>query len=80
MGVRWKLKEFLDSNSVTAYALAIKVNSKLSQKGVYRLTDEDLSGIRFNSLDVIIPALNELTGKRVQVSDLLEFEYTDETN
>lgn len=32
------------------------------------------------SLDVIIPACNELTGKRIQVSDLLEFDYSNEPN
>ena len=33
-----------------------------------------------HSLDVIIPALNELTSKRIQVSDLLEFDYSNEPN
>ncbi len=71
--IKWKLKEFLDAEGVTAYALAQKTSEKLSQKGVYRLTQNDLSGIRFESLQAIIPALRDLTGKAVQVSDLLEY-------
>lgn len=74
MATRWRLKEFLDAEGVTPYALAQKVSGKVSQKSVYRLTQGDLDGIRFNTLDTIIPALRELTGKPVQLSDLLDFE------
>lgn len=77
--VKWKLKEFLEREGVTAYALADKTHGKLSQNGVYRLTSGDLKGLRFESLEAILPALNELTGKRIQVSDLLEFDYIDDT-
>ena len=45
----------------------------LSRKGVYRLTDKELKGVRFESLAVIIPVLRELTGKEVEVGDLLEY-------
>lgn len=73
--VKWKLKEFLDLHGVSAYKLAEKTQGKLSRNGVYRLTSEDLAGIRFDSLEAIIPALEELTGKRVDVADLLKFEH-----
>lgn len=76
--VRWKLKEFLDAEGITAYKLAEVTHGDLSQKGVYRLTSGDLKGIRFDSLEAIIPALHKLTGKHVQVSDLLEFRYEDD--
>lgn len=71
--IRWKLKEFLDTNEVNAHRLAQLTAGQLSQNGVYRLTGDDLKGVRFESLAVLIPALIELTGKDVQVGDLLEY-------
>lgn len=71
--VKWRLKEFLDEHGLSTYQLVDKAHGKLSRTGVYRLTDSDLSGVRFESLAAIIPALRELTGEEVQVGDLLEY-------
>lgn len=76
--VKWKLKEFLEREGVTAYSLADKTHGKLSQNGVYRLTSNDLKGLRFESLEAILPALTELTGRRVELSDLIEFRYEND--
>jgi DNA-binding Xre family transcriptional regulator len=74
MPVRWKLKEFLQENEITPYKLSKAVAGELSQKGVYRLTSEELSGVNFDTLSVIIPVLRDLTGKPVNVQDLLEYQ------
>jgi DNA-binding Xre family transcriptional regulator len=58
---------------VSAYKLAELSNGRLSRTGIYRLTADDLKAIRFESLGVLIPALRELTGEQVEVSDLLEY-------
>lgn len=71
--VRWKLKDFLDAHNLSAYQLVDKAHGRLSRTGVYRLTDSDVSGVRFESLAAIIPALRELTGEEVEVGDLLEY-------
>jgi DNA-binding Xre family transcriptional regulator len=71
--VRWKLKDFLDAHNLSTYQLVDKAHGKLSRTGVYRLTDSDVSGVRFESLAAIIPALRELTGEEVQIGDLLEY-------
>lgn len=71
--VKWKLKEFLDDHDLSAYQLIDKAHGKISRTGVYRLTDDELKGVRFESLAAIIPALRELTGEEVQIGDLLEY-------
>lgn len=72
--VKWRLKDFLDRHGLSTYQLVDKTHGKLSRTGVYRLTDNDLKGVRFESLAAIIPALRELTGEEVQISDLLEYD------
>ena len=78
MPLEWKLKQFLDQEGITAYRLADEAHGKLSQNGVYRLTSGDLKGIRFETLEVILPALSKLSGRKVTVHDLLEYVYEDE--
>ena len=71
--VKWKLKEFLDEHGVTAYKLSQQSQGRLSQTGVYRLTAPDIKAVRLESLATLIPALRELTGEDVDISDLLEY-------
>ncbi len=78
--VKWRLKEFLNENKLNANQLADKSHGQLSRNGVYRLTADDLSGIRFNSLAVILPALRELTGREVRIDELLEITPPDPLN
>lgn len=70
--IKWRLKEFLENNKLNANQLAEKSHGHLSRNGVYRLTADDLTGIRFSSLAAILPALRELTGREVRVDELLE--------
>jgi DNA-binding Xre family transcriptional regulator len=74
MGVRWKLREFLNAHDITPHQLALKTENKLSQKTVYSLANARTGGVRFDTLEAIIPALSELTGKNVTVQDLLEYQ------
>lgn len=71
--VRWKFKEFLHAHGLSTSQVVDKTHGKLSRNGVYRLTDDELKGVRFESLAAVIPALSELTGKDVKVGDLLEY-------
>jgi DNA-binding Xre family transcriptional regulator len=69
--IRVKLKEYLSENGLSAYQLGKEV------EGMNEVTARLIaSGTRkpsLESLDNIIKALRRLTGKKVKVSDLLEF-------
>lgn len=72
--VRWKLKQYLKDHQLTAYQLW-KV-SGLSRTGLYNLvTPRGLNraaGVEFDTLGKLIGGLEKLTGKRVELSDVLE--------
>ncbi|MDQ3460708.1 MAG: helix-turn-helix transcriptional regulator [Deinococcota bacterium] len=72
MMTKWKLKEFLDAHGVTAYALSQKVKGEVSRNSIYNMLKERPRGVYLATLDAIIPALRELTGKPVGVADLFE--------
>lgn len=71
MATKWKLEEFLNSHGITVYELA--KHTKLSRNSLYKLV-KDPQAIRFDTLDDLLPVLDQLTGERVEVSDLLERE------
>jgi hypothetical protein len=77
--IRWKLREFLEKNELTAYRLATTVESHTRVPTIYRLAkdDIDLSRIDFTVLATVIEGLRELTGKKVDIADLLEYSDTD---
>jgi DNA-binding Xre family transcriptional regulator len=69
----WNLKPFLEQHNISAYALAKHVSQKLSSNTVYALVRENPKRVDMESLEVIIEALREMTGQKVQVSHLLEY-------
>jgi DNA-binding Xre family transcriptional regulator len=73
MPVKWKLKEYLDQHDITPYRLAQEVHGELSQKGVYRLVDQGLGGVRFDTLSAVIKGLRTITGREVTPNELLEY-------
>jgi DNA-binding Xre family transcriptional regulator len=73
MPTRWKLKEFLDDYNITVYALAQKTEGKLSRNALYHLASNP-KGIQFETLNVLVPILSEMTGQKLSVSDLLDYE------
>ncbi|SMB93282.1 DNA-binding transcriptional regulator, XRE family [Deinococcus hopiensis KR-140] len=68
--MRWKVKEFLDSNNKTAYALWKA--SGLSRTTTYAIAQGDMEGVQFDTLSKLVEGLEKLTGKRVEIGDLLE--------
>lgn len=69
-----RLKEFLDKNEISGYALSSA--SELPLSTIYNLTSEKEppASVRFMTLNKIISALEELTGESLEVSDLIAFE------
>jgi hypothetical protein len=74
MPTTWKLKDYLKQHGVTPYALSIKTEGKLSRNTIYSLVRERPQRLQLKTLDVLIPALTELTGEPVSVTDLLAYE------
>lgn len=70
MTVKWKVKEFLDKNKKTPYALWKA--SGLSRTTVYAITGGKLRGMDFDTLAKVVEGLEEVTGKRVEPNDVLE--------
>lgn len=71
----WKLKTFLKQHRVTPNALAEHVKGKLSKTAVYNLVGEKPpTGVHFETLDVLIPALTALTYQPVSLYDLMEYQ------
>ncbi len=73
--IKWKLNEFLAKHDLTAYRLATTLDSHTRAPTIYRLAKEDveLSRIDFNVLSTVIDGLRELTGEKVEITDLLEY-------
>ncbi len=71
MPVRWKVKQFLEAHRLTPYRLMKE--SGLAQGTVYRLVNGDTQNLNASTLDATIKALRTLTGKRVDIPDVLEY-------
>ncbi len=74
MPTRWKLKEFLDKHQITVYELAKHTSGRLSRNALYKLANEAPAQLRISTIDTLIPALERMTGQRVELNDLLEYE------
>ncbi len=68
--VTWKLREYLDRHEVSAYALAQATD--LAPSTVYALARGRQRRTDLDVLDKVLTALEQLTGERVSVCDLLE--------
>jgi hypothetical protein len=73
----WKLKPFLEHHNISAYALAKQVAPKLASNTVYSLVRETPKRVDMESLEMILIALKELTGKKVDIPQLLEYKPKD---
>jgi DNA-binding Xre family transcriptional regulator len=72
MAVRWKVREVLNQHDITPYRL-VKA-SGLAQATVYRLVNDETSGLSTETLAVLLGTLRELTGENLDVADLLSYE------
>lgn len=70
--VTWKLRDYLDTHEVSAYALL--KSTDLAPSTVYALARGDQRRVDLAVLDKVIGALEQLTGEQVKFDDLLERE------
>ncbi len=73
--MNWKLADFMRDNDVTAYKLGNQLGGHTRISTVYRLIDEKQpSRIDFQTLADVIDGLRKITGKRVKLADLLDYD------
>lgn len=76
MAIQWKLKELLEAEGQTVYALADKMGGATRRPNLYTITSPDPSKrptrVGFPLLDSILTGLKELTGKDFSVADIIE--------
>lgn len=70
--MKWKLKSYLDDHDLTPHQLALE--SKLSVNTIYPMARGKAERVSLQTLDKVATALDNLTGQRVSVCDLLERE------
>lgn len=68
--MRWKVKEFLELNGKTTYALWKA--SGLSRTTAYAIAQGDMKGVEFDTLGKLLGGLEQITGRRVELADVLE--------
>ena len=72
---QWRLKAFMEAHRVRPGDLARATGGKLSRAGIYGLlTDERPQNVHFATLDALLPALAAITGRPVNVEDLIVYE------
>jgi hypothetical protein len=70
--MRWRVREFLLQEGLSAYTLERAVGRKLSARRVYALARNEPIQVRLETLEILLSTLRELTGKAVELTDLLE--------
>lgn len=74
MATTWKLRDYLYDHKIKPAKLATHLQGRVSRTAIYGLVAaEPPKAIYLETLDAVLPALRELTGEDVQVSDLLEY-------
>lgn len=74
--VRWKLRDFLEQNGLTTYALVRA--SHLAPNTVYSLARGSTKHVRLDTIAGVLGGLRRLTGREVGLSDILEHEVAPE--
>ena len=73
MTTQWRFKNFLADHDLKPAAVVQAAEGRLSRNSIYTLA-RGAEAVRFETLDVLVPVLRQLTGKDVEISDLLVWE------
>jgi DNA-binding Xre family transcriptional regulator len=73
MPVKWKLSEVLTNNKLSVRQVMLETG--LSSNTLYPIARGTSEQVSLETIAKIIEALRALTGKKIEVSDLLEFKY-----
>lgn len=72
MNVSVKLREYLDTHSISAYRVVQETHGKIAERTVYALARQGVKRVDLETLGEVIGALRRLTGQPVTPNDLLE--------
>lgn len=76
MAVQWRLRELLEAEGITAYALAEQMGGATRRPTLYAITSPDVNKrprrVGFPLLEDILVGLKALSGKDFSVGDLVE--------
>ncbi|WP_307721818.1 helix-turn-helix domain-containing protein [Paenibacillus humicus] len=67
-----KLNELLDANNITKNALARE--AKVRPNLIYELCENKTKRIELDNFEKIIRTLKEMTGKQIEIQDLMKYE------
>jgi DNA-binding Xre family transcriptional regulator len=70
--MRWILREYLEANNLTGYAL--RKATGLSSNTIYPLVNGTAKATSLATLQKVIAGLRQLTGNAVSVCDLLDYQ------
>lgn len=70
--VRWRLKEFLESEGVTQYKLMKLAQGRVSKNTIGSAVRNELNGVQFSTLAVIIDILESHLDRDISISELIE--------
>ncbi len=71
--VKWRVGQFLEQNGITPYKLSEKTRGRISRNTIYEIARADTKQVKLETLDTLISTLRVMTGKSVQITDLLEY-------
>lgn len=75
----WKFPEVLRDHRVTVYRLhKVIAHSSVSREALYRWAKRRPTRLELDNVEVILKGLEEITGKRFNLSDFLEYRWTDD--
>lgn len=77
----WKFSEYLEERGINPYRIARHGKDKSEEQVIYRLArkGQSIKRLDLTSLALIVEAIKTETGTPVQLTDLLEFDPTDES-
>ena len=72
--VRWKFAQFLEKNGITVYALAKKLEGKVTITTLYTLKNKPPERVvDYGNVDALLDGLSEMTGREVDVTEIVEY-------
>lgn len=72
--VNWRVGEILTAHNLTAYKLAGQLHGKVNRNSIYAIARGDTERVDRATLAHLLAGLEELTGTRYTVADLLAYE------
>lgn len=76
MSFKWKVNQLLEAHNITPYRLA--KDAGLSNTTVYAIVNGESENLQGKVLDRLLSTLEDLTGKRLHIQDVVEWVREDE--